>query len=85
MFEILLQRFSLFHADFVLFSSIESIGARASKEWSLENALKKMKQEWSEMSFAMLPYRDTVRQGVVGWTKPVVWWTKPVVWCGGVN
>uniref|UniRef100_H2ZME4 AAA+ ATPase domain-containing protein n=1 Tax=Ciona savignyi TaxID=51511 RepID=H2ZME4_CIOSA len=39
---------------------IESVGGRASKEWSLENALKKMKFEWSEMDLIMIPYRDTV-------------------------
>uniref|UniRef100_H2ZME2 AAA+ ATPase domain-containing protein n=1 Tax=Ciona savignyi TaxID=51511 RepID=H2ZME2_CIOSA len=38
---------------------IESVGGRASKEWSLENALKKMKFEWSEMDLIMIPYRDT--------------------------
>lgn len=43
------------------FCSIEAIGAQATKEWSLENALKKMKSEWIDMELILIAYRDTVR------------------------
>lgn len=46
---------------FIQIDSIESIGAKATKEWSLENALKKMKFEWRDIEFGLVPYRDSVR------------------------
>ncbi|XP_039273758.2 dynein axonemal heavy chain 3-like isoform X3 [Styela clava] len=39
--------------------AIEAIGARATKEWSLENALKKMKFEWRDVEIVLIPYRDS--------------------------
>lgn len=40
---------------------LEEIGAAAAKEHSLEKALEKMKLEWKDMMFEMIPYRETVR------------------------
>ncbi|XP_071775394.2 dynein axonemal heavy chain 3 [Centroberyx gerrardi] len=38
---------------------LEEIGAAASKEYSLEKAMEKMKNEWAELRFAFTAYRDT--------------------------
>ncbi|KAG7492071.1 hypothetical protein MATL_G00010690 [Megalops atlanticus] len=38
---------------------LEEIGAAASKEFSLEKALDKMRTEWAELRFSFSPYRDT--------------------------
>ncbi|XP_050953838.1 dynein axonemal heavy chain 3 [Labeo rohita] len=38
---------------------LEEIGASASKEYSLEKSLEKMKQEWAELRFGFSPYKDT--------------------------
>ncbi|XP_061086442.1 dynein axonemal heavy chain 3 [Conger conger] len=38
---------------------LEELGAAASKEFSLEKALDKMRTEWAELRFAFSPYRDT--------------------------
>ncbi|XP_069839891.1 dynein axonemal heavy chain 3 isoform X1 [Dendropsophus ebraccatus] len=38
---------------------LEQIGASASKEYSLEKAMEKMKSEWSTMVFNFVQYRDT--------------------------
>ncbi|EDQ84751.1 uncharacterized protein MONBRDRAFT_39136 [Monosiga brevicollis MX1] len=40
-------------------TALEDIGAAASKEFSLEKALRSMKQDWTDMEFAFVPYRDT--------------------------
>jgi len=39
---------------------LEEIAAAASKEYLLEKNLKKMKAEWSDMSFEFVQYRDSV-------------------------
>ena len=38
---------------------LDAIGGSASKEYSLEKALLKMKGEWNEMIFTFVKYRDT--------------------------
>nr|XP_055037339.1 dynein axonemal heavy chain 3 isoform X1 [Misgurnus anguillicaudatus]XP_055037340.1 dynein axonemal heavy chain 3 isoform X1 [Misgurnus anguillicaudatus] len=38
---------------------LEEIGATASKEFSLEKSLDKMKREWAELRFGLSPYKDT--------------------------
>jgi dynein heavy chain len=40
--------------------SLEEIGVAASKEYSLEKGLERMKFEWTDMMFEFIPYRDTV-------------------------
>lgn len=44
-------------------SRLEEIGAAASKEYSLEKAMDKMKGEWTDLEFSFSQYRDTVRTG----------------------
>lgn len=39
---------------------LEDIGASASKEFSLEKSMEKMKNEWTELQFSFTAYRDTV-------------------------
>ena len=39
---------------------LDEIGVAASKEYSLEKGLERMKFEWKEMFFEFIPYRDTV-------------------------
>lgn len=41
---------------------LEPIGAAASKEYSLEKNLEKMKSDWVNMTFSFVKYRDTVSQ-----------------------
>ncbi|XP_033109939.1 dynein heavy chain 3, axonemal-like isoform X2 [Anneissia japonica] len=38
---------------------LEEVGAAASKEYSLEKAMEKMKGEWADVYFELIPYRDT--------------------------
>lgn len=40
---------------------LEEIGLSAGKEYSLEKQLRKMKGEWAEIGFTIIPYRDEVR------------------------
>jgi len=46
------------------FNRLEEIGAAAAKEHSLEKAMEKMKFEWQDMCFEMVPYRETVQLSV---------------------
>jgi len=39
---------------------LEEIGALASKEYSLEKNMDKMKTEWQDLTFNFVPYRDSV-------------------------
>lgn len=39
---------------------IEPVGAAASKEYSLEKSIEKMKSEWVDVQFGLVKYRDTV-------------------------
>lgn len=39
---------------------LEEVGAAAAKEHQLETTMAKMKEEWRQMRFELLPYRDTV-------------------------
>lgn len=39
---------------------IEPVGAAASKEYSLEKSIEKMKSEWVNVHFGLAKYRDTV-------------------------
>lgn len=48
------------HISFFFISRLEEIGAAAAKEYSLEKALEKMKSDWKDLNFEMIPYRDTV-------------------------
>lgn len=45
---------------FNLYPRLEEIGASASKEYSLEKSMEKMKNEWAELRFSFTQYRDTV-------------------------
>ncbi|XP_047106954.1 dynein axonemal heavy chain 3 [Schistocerca piceifrons] len=38
---------------------LEEIGVAATKEFSLENNLQKMKEEWDDIEFECIPYRET--------------------------
>lgn len=38
---------------------LNAISAQASKEFALENALKKMKKDWEGMFFSFVPYKET--------------------------
>ncbi|RUS89800.1 hypothetical protein EGW08_002412, partial [Elysia chlorotica] len=40
-------------------AKLEEIGASAAKEYSLEKALTKMKGDWKDLCFELVPYRDT--------------------------
>lgn len=48
---------------------LEPISAAASKEYSLEKNLEKMKLDWVNMMFSFVKYRDTVSQGTP-WKQP---------------
>ena len=39
---------------------LEEVSGRASKEYALERTLEKMKEDWEDMEFTLLPYRDSV-------------------------
>uniref|UniRef100_A0A6I8MZ31 Dynein axonemal heavy chain 3 n=1 Tax=Ornithorhynchus anatinus TaxID=9258 RepID=A0A6I8MZ31_ORNAN len=54
--KLLLEIHNPFHC---LSSRLEPIGAAASKEYSLEKSLDKMKSEWVNLAFCFVKYRDT--------------------------
>lgn len=39
--------------------ALSEISALASKEYALEQAMRKMSQDWASMSFTFVPYKDT--------------------------
>lgn len=40
-------------------TQLEEMGGNATKEYALEKNLKKMKEEWQDIRFECVPYRDT--------------------------
>ena len=40
---------------------IEQISGKATKEYTLEKNLERMKEDWVGIEFTLLPYRDTVK------------------------
>ena len=44
---------------FKIIEALEEIGSAASKEFALETAMEKMKQEWSSICFECVPYRES--------------------------
>ena len=44
---------------FKIIDALEEIGSAASKEFALETAMDKMKQEWSSICFECIPYRES--------------------------
>lgn len=45
-------------------AKLEEIGVTASREFALEQSLRKMKQEWVDICFELVPYRS-VNQSIV--------------------
>ena len=46
--------------DHVIYYRLEEIGLAASKEYSLEKTLEKMQEDWTETTFTLIPYRESV-------------------------
>ena len=44
---------------------LEEIGTLATKEYTLEKGLEKMKSEWQDLTFTFVPYRDSVSTSTV--------------------
>ena len=44
---------------------IEEVTGRATKEYGLEKNLEKMKADWADITFTLIPYRDTVRLPII--------------------
>jgi dynein heavy chain len=55
---------------FLATQAVSMISTTASKEFSLRNALAKMKGEWKDKVFYCLPYKDT-KTAVVGQTEEI--------------
>uniref|UniRef100_A0A8C3PA09 Dynein axonemal heavy chain 3 n=1 Tax=Chrysemys picta bellii TaxID=8478 RepID=A0A8C3PA09_CHRPI len=54
--KVYMMKFTIFELSELL---LEPIGAAASKEYSLEKSMDKMKSEWANISFNFVKYRDT--------------------------
>ena len=55
-----IERFHCAYYYYYCIIRLEEIGASASKEYSLEKAMEKMKSEWAKEDFKFIDYRDTV-------------------------
>ena len=64
-----------FTLQYHLYFRLEEIGGAASKEYSLEKAMEKMKFEWKDICFEFIPYRDSVSI-----TKPSLFEAKQRSW-----
>lgn len=51
---------SISNISVIFMHRLEEISGAASKEYSLEKAMEKMKFEWKDMMFEFISYRDTV-------------------------
>ena len=49
-----------FHDLNEFIDKIEEVTGRATKEYGLEKNLEKMKADWADITFTLIPYRDTV-------------------------
>lgn len=50
----------IFYFFFKFILRLDEISAAAAKEYSMEKAIAKMKEDWADMTFELVPYRETV-------------------------